>query len=67
MVDTFKATYVNHVEHITVGMVVYTMLTPMKRQTQTFALTYSTVLDVLNVSDSKNTGDHESDNIIVML
>ena len=48
-------------------MVVYTMLTPIKRQTQTVALTSSTVLVVLNVSDSENAGDHESDNIIVML
>lgn len=34
-------------------MIVYTMFTPMELLTQTSTLRSSTVLDVLNVSDSK--------------
>ena len=42
-------------------MVVYTSVTPVKRQTQTTNLTSSTVLDVLNINDSENGSNHEGD------
>ena len=42
-------------------MVVYTSVTPVKKQTQTTNLTSSTVLDVLNINDSENGSNHEGD------
>ena len=44
-------------EYIRVGMVVYTMVIPMERQTQISTLTSITVL-VMNVSDSENASNH---------
>ena len=44
------------IEHIRIGMVVYTMVIPTERQTQTSTLTSITVL--MNVSDSENACNH---------
>ena len=42
------------------------MVTPTESQTQTPTLTSSIVLDVLNVSDSENASDHESNSLLTV-